>query len=85
METVEGGGMVVLLLSSLQSLTQLYSLAMDAHARLRTESHQAVVGACAAGRPPDTEDHSAHNAKLADIGPCQHMSTWNDKSARCPC
>ena len=45
METVEGGGMIVLLLSNMQSLTQLYSLAMDAHARLRTESHQAVVGA----------------------------------------
>ncbi len=43
-ETVEGGGVVVLLLSSLTSLTQLYTLTMDAHARLRTESHSAVVG-----------------------------------------
>lgn len=42
-ETVEGGGIVVFLLSSLDSLTQLYSLTMDVHARLRTESHQNVV------------------------------------------
>lgn len=39
-ETVEGGGLVVLLLSNLKSLTQLYTLTMDSHARLRTESHQ---------------------------------------------
>jgi tRNA(Met) C34 N-acetyltransferase TmcA len=38
-ETVEGGGIVVLLLSSLNSLTQLYSLTMDVHARLATEAH----------------------------------------------
>jgi N-acetyltransferase 10 len=37
-ETVEGGGMVVLLVSTLRSLRQLYTLAMDVHARLRTES-----------------------------------------------
>ena len=42
-ETVEGGGIVVLLLSSLDSLTKLYSLTMDVHSRLRTESHQTVV------------------------------------------
>ena len=44
METVEGGGVVVLLLSSLDSLSQLYSLTMDVHSRLRTESHQEVTG-----------------------------------------
>ncbi|MEW5317221.1 MAG: hypothetical protein WDW38_008540 [Sanguina aurantia] len=43
-ETVEGGGLVVLLLSNLNSLTQLYSLTMDIHSRLRTESHQEVRG-----------------------------------------
>ncbi|KAK9824701.1 hypothetical protein WJX72_012506 [[Myrmecia] bisecta] len=43
-ETVEGGGIVVLLLSTLDSLTQLYSLTMDMHSRLRTESHQQVTG-----------------------------------------
>ena len=30
-ETVEGGGIVVLLLNKMSSLTQLYSLAMDSH------------------------------------------------------
>ncbi len=44
-ETVEGGGIVILLLSTLTSLTQLFSLTMDVHARLRTESHQDVTGA----------------------------------------
>jgi Domain of unknown function (DUF1726) len=43
-ETVEGGGIVVLLLSSMDSLTRLYTLAMDVHSRLRTESHQQVTG-----------------------------------------
>ena len=43
-ETVEGGGIIVLLLSNMSSLTQLYNLTMDVHARLRTESHQEVVG-----------------------------------------
>lgn len=44
METVEGGGVVVLLLSTLQSLTQLYALTMDVHARFRTQAHQQVAG-----------------------------------------
>lgn len=44
METVEGGGIIVLLLSSLTSLTQLYSLTMDVHSRFRTESHDDVTG-----------------------------------------
>lgn len=43
-ETVEGGGLVVLLLSTLKSLTQLYSLTMEMHSRLKTESHQDVRG-----------------------------------------
>jgi N-acetyltransferase 10 len=37
-ETVEGGGMIILLVSTLSSLKQLYTLAMDVHSRLRTES-----------------------------------------------
>jgi hypothetical protein len=44
METVEGGGIIVLLLSNLNSLTQLYQLTMDMHGRLRTDSHQDVTG-----------------------------------------
>ncbi|OVA17017.1 GNAT domain [Macleaya cordata] len=38
-ETVEGGGLVVLLLRSLSSLTSLYTMVMDVHERFRTESH----------------------------------------------
>jgi len=39
-ETVEGGGLVVLLLHSMRSLKQLYTMTMDVHARYRTESHR---------------------------------------------
>lgn len=42
-ETVEGGGLVVILLRSLTSLKQLYTLTMDVHERFRTEAHQDVV------------------------------------------
>ena len=39
-ETVKGGGMVVLLLKTMKSLKQLYTMHMDVHARYRTEAHQ---------------------------------------------
>ncbi|CAG0888846.1 unnamed protein product, partial [Darwinula stevensoni] len=42
-ETVEGGGIVALLLRSVSSLKQFYTMAMDVHARYRTEVHQDVV------------------------------------------
>ncbi|KAL2802267.1 GNAT acetyltransferase 2-domain-containing protein [Aspergillus granulosus] len=42
-ETVEGGGMVVLLLKGMSSLKQLYTLSMDIHSRYRTEAHDDVV------------------------------------------
>ncbi|KAI9931599.1 N-acetyltransferase 10 [Aspergillus wentii] len=42
-ETVEGGGMVILLLKSMSSLKQLYTLSMDIHSRYRTEAHDDVV------------------------------------------
>jgi N-acetyltransferase 10 len=42
-ETVEGGGCVVLLLKTMTSLKQLYSMTMDVHSRFRTHSHQSVV------------------------------------------
>lgn len=42
-ETVEGGGVVVILLNTLNSLKQLYTMSMDVHARYRTESHQDVI------------------------------------------
>lgn len=38
-ETVEGGGLVVLVLRSLTSLTRLFTMVMDVHGRFRTESH----------------------------------------------
>ncbi|CAM9001786.1 unnamed protein product [Rhodiola kirilowii] len=43
-ETVEGGGLVVLLLRSLTSLTSLYTMVMDVHERYRTESHSQASG-----------------------------------------
>ncbi|KAJ1948425.1 N-acetyltransferase 10 [Linderina macrospora] len=42
-ETVEGGGIVVLLLKSMKSLKQLYTMTMDVHSRYRTEAHGDVV------------------------------------------
>ncbi|EPQ51169.1 DUF699-domain-containing protein [Gloeophyllum trabeum ATCC 11539] len=42
-ETVEGGGLVVLLLKTMTSLRQLYTMAMDVHARYRTSSHDTVI------------------------------------------
>ncbi|KAB1272432.1 RNA cytidine acetyltransferase [Camelus dromedarius] len=43
-ETVEGGGLVVILLRTMNSLRQLYTMTMDVHSRYRTEAHQDVVG-----------------------------------------
>ncbi|CAP64631.1 uncharacterized protein PODANS_5_9060, partial [Podospora anserina S mat+] len=42
-ETVEGGGLVVLLLKGMNSLKQLYTMSMDVHSRYRTEAHDDVV------------------------------------------
>ncbi|KAF9736362.1 killer toxin resistant protein [Paraphaeosphaeria minitans] len=42
-ETVEGGGLVILLLKGMNSLKQLYTLSMDVHSRYRTEAHSDVV------------------------------------------
>jgi N-acetyltransferase 10 len=42
-ETVEGGGIVLLLLKGMKSLKQLYTLSMDIHSRYRTEAHDDVV------------------------------------------
>lgn len=42
-ETVEGGGLVVLLLKGMSSLKQLSNLTMDVHSRYRTEAHHDVV------------------------------------------
>jgi N-acetyltransferase 10 len=42
-ETVEGGGLVILLLQSVSSLRQLFTMSMDVHSRYRTESHSEIV------------------------------------------
>ncbi|KAL9043898.1 MAG: hypothetical protein Q9214_002930, partial [Letrouitia sp. 1 TL-2023] len=42
-ETVEGGGLVLLLLKGMSTLKQLYTLTMDIHSRYRTEAHGDVV------------------------------------------
>ncbi|KAF9014019.1 GNAT acetyltransferase 2-domain-containing protein [Cyathus striatus] len=42
-ETVEGGGLVVLLLKTMTSLRQLYTMTMDVHARYRTSSHDSIT------------------------------------------
>ncbi|KAH0604806.1 uncharacterized protein H6S33_006474 [Morchella sextelata] len=42
-ETVEGGGLVILLLKTMTSLKQLYTMTMDVHSRYRTEAHGDVV------------------------------------------
>ncbi|KAI0390612.1 DUF699-domain-containing protein [Xylariaceae sp. FL0594] len=43
METVQGGGLCILLLRGIKSLKQLYTLSMSVHSRFRTEAHQDVV------------------------------------------
>ncbi|KIJ54078.1 hypothetical protein M422DRAFT_25043 [Sphaerobolus stellatus SS14] len=42
-ETVEGGGLVVLLLKTMSSLRQLYAMTMDVHSRYRTSTQSDVV------------------------------------------
>ncbi|KAJ3208518.1 N-acetyltransferase 10 [Dinochytrium kinnereticum] len=42
-ETVEGGGIVVILLKTMSSLKQLYTMTMDVHSRYRTEAHTDTV------------------------------------------
>ena len=42
-ETVEGGGLVLILLKGMKSLKQLYTLSMDIHSRYRTEAHDDVT------------------------------------------
>ncbi|EGC37654.1 hypothetical protein DICPUDRAFT_149730 [Dictyostelium purpureum] len=42
-ETVEGGGIVVLLLKTMTSLKQLYTMSMDVHSRFRQENSRSEV------------------------------------------
>ena len=41
-ETVEGGGIVCVLLKNMDSLKQIYSMTMDVHSRYRTDAHQHI-------------------------------------------
>jgi N-acetyltransferase 10 len=41
-ETVEGGGIVVLLLKKMTSLTQVYNMSMDVHARFKSAAYQEI-------------------------------------------
>uniref|UniRef100_T1IXW1 RNA cytidine acetyltransferase n=1 Tax=Strigamia maritima TaxID=126957 RepID=T1IXW1_STRMM len=43
-ETVEGGGIIVILLSNIKSKKQFCTMAMDVHSRYRTEAHEEIVG-----------------------------------------
>ena len=43
-ETVQGGGIIVLLLKTITSLKQLYTMSMDSHARYRTSTRFDTVG-----------------------------------------
>lgn len=63
METVEGGGIIVMLLSNLSSLRDLYSLTMDMHSRFRTPVHGDVKG-----------QHSTFHNPDAHAGCCQHRA-----------
>ncbi|KAJ6221488.1 hypothetical protein RDWZM_000033 [Blomia tropicalis] len=42
-ETIEGGGVICILLNTIDSLKQLHTMTMDVHTRYRTEAHQDVV------------------------------------------
>jgi len=42
METVEGGGIIVMLFNTMTSLKQLYEITMDVHARYRTDAHSYI-------------------------------------------
>jgi N-acetyltransferase 10 len=39
LETVEGGGMIIILLQTMTSLKQLYTMVMDMHSRFKSFSH----------------------------------------------
>lgn len=43
-ETLNGGGVIVILIKTMNSLKQLYYLTMDCHKRYRTEVHRDIVG-----------------------------------------
>lgn len=42
-ETVKGGGLIVIMFRAMRSLKQLYTISMDVHSRYRTESQQEII------------------------------------------
>uniref|UniRef100_A0A8C2ZCD3 RNA cytidine acetyltransferase n=1 Tax=Cyclopterus lumpus TaxID=8103 RepID=A0A8C2ZCD3_CYCLU len=72
-ETVEGGGIVVILLRTMNSLKQLYTMTMDVHSRYRTEAHQDVVGRSV---------HFQSQQYLFDFGLLATCSLISDLSSR---
>ncbi|XP_064399699.1 RNA cytidine acetyltransferase-like [Halichondria panicea] len=65
-ETVEGGGVIVLLLRTLTSLKQLYTMTMDVHARYRTEAHQEVTA-------------RFNERFILSLGDCRHCIVLDDQ------
>lgn len=65
---------MILLLSNLSSLTQLYTLTMDVHSRLRTDAHQTVTGTRArgGGLAAVLGDASASFVPFLTDGSCVH-------------
>ncbi|XP_077974705.1 RNA cytidine acetyltransferase-like [Styela clava] len=65
-ETVEGGGIICILMRTMKSLKQLYTMTMDVHSRFRTESHQDVVG-------------RFNERFLLSISSCKHSLVMDDQ------
>lgn len=70
-ETVEGGGMVVILLRTMSSLKQLYSVAMDMHKKYRTDENQATT---APGVEPRFNERF-----ILSLGQCNNCIVMDDE------
>ena len=70
-ETVEGGGMVVILLRTMSSLKQLYSVAMDMHRKYRTDENQATS---APGVEPRFNERF-----ILSLGQCKNCIVMDDE------
>jgi len=96
LETVEGGGAVLLLLQSVESLKQMYTLYMDVHARYRSFRHNKIVprfnerllqslSSCPACLVLDDQlrvvEHSEH---VANVNKLQHSLTAASKDQDSP-
>ena len=96
METVEGGGIIAILLQSVNSLKQLYTMHMDVHQRFRTEAHQEVasrfnerfllsLASCARCLVIDDQFHvlpiSIHNLKIKPAIKATSAENWSELNA----